>query len=214
MARVTPPPGATGLFQLRLPFEAKPTLSYTVGAIRSFAEMISQGDDPMKMVYTPNQLTQADYAADQEAGAYVITLMTPSQLPLYVPDTYIVSYPNMGTVPHSEVVLCVPLGILPDTYDLTRAIQACQNAVEDDCGITTVVTAATIPTVDVVTQAQAVAAQAARAAAIKNKTTYYSQTLFLQEQIVNYKANEAAFIQLIEQLQDRIDELEGSAPGT
>jgi len=214
MARVTPPPGASGLFQLRLPFEAKSTLSYTVGALRSFDEMISQGDDPLKMVYTPNQLTEADYAADVEAGAYVITLMNPTQKPLYVPDTYIVSYPNMGTVPHSEVVLCVPLGILPDTYDLTRAIQACQNAVEDDCGITTVVTAATIPTVDAITQAQAVAAQAARAAAIKNKTTYYTQTLFLQEQIVNYKANEAAFIELVESLQARIDELEGSAPGS
>lgn len=214
MARVTPPTGIEGLFILTPPFEAKSTISYRVGAQRTFEQMIAEGDDPMKLVYTPAGLTTAEYEADKVAGAWIIVLISDSQKPIYVPDTYIESYPDMDIVPHSEVVLCVNLGILPDAYDLTRATQATQTAVEADTGIRATVTVATMPTVDAITQAAAAAAALARQAAITNRTTDQAKVVFLQEQVEALKVSEQALILLAEQLQARIDELEGSAPGS
>lgn len=214
MARVTPPLGSTGLFSLRLPFLANPTLAYHVGAVQTFEECTTRNFDVMAKVYTPAGLTPADYQTDVEAGAAIVTLLTPTKLPLYVPDTYIDNYPNMGIAPHSWTVASVNLGILPDGYDATRLTQAVQQAVSDYIGVNSVVTIATTPTTDAITQAGAAAAAAARLAAITNRTTPYAQVLTLQAQIVNYQANEATYLQLIVQLQDRIAELEGSAPGS
>lgn len=212
MARITPPPGAAGLFILRLPFVTSPTLSYRVGAIRFIDEMISQGDDPFQIVYVPRGLTDADYQADIKAGAAIISLLTDSQKPIYVPDTYIESFPNMGIVPHSHMIATVSLGILPDNYDLTRATTAIQEALIADVGIEASVKFVSMPTVDVVTQAAAAAAALARQGAITNKNTTYAEKLELQQQNADLRQSNDTLIELAEQLQARIDELEGSPP--
>jgi hypothetical protein len=213
MARITPPLGARGLFVLRAPFNAKATVVYRVTGERSFEDLINRGVDPMKLVYDPVSLVEADYQADVAAGAAIITLMSDSEKAIYVPDTYIDSYPNMGVVPHSWMVATVDLGILPDSYDLTRLTQSVKQAVSDYIGVESTVSVATIPTTDAVTQEQAVADAAARSAAIAIRTTPYAENLVLMAQIEAYKTAQATMIATIEALNDRIKDLEGSAPG-
>jgi len=202
MARITPPVGVTGLFILRAPFVAVATVAYHTGADRTFEEMISRGLDPVKMVYEPVGLTDTEYQADVAAGAHVITLLSETQKPLYVPDTYIESYPNMGVVPHSWVVLTVSMGMLPDSYDLTRAVNAVKRAVSDDTGVESDVTIATAPVTQAITQEQYVENTAARNAAIVNRSTDYTDKLALQAQVDQLKQQNQELIAMIEQLQN------------
>jgi hypothetical protein len=214
MARVTPPIGSEGLFQLRLPFTVNPNLSYRVGGLEEFSELTGRGFDVFKEVYDKAGLTQQNYQDDLAAGAVLVTLTNVSVKPVFVPDTYVDSYPNMGVVAHNWVVATASCGMLPATYDTTRLTQAIQQAVADDIGVSPTVTIAVAPTTDAVTQTQAAAASAARLAAIKNNSTPYAQILKLQEQVTTLQNAEATYIELIETLQAKVDELEGSAPGT
>lgn len=214
MARLTPPVGAKGLFTLRLPFEANPTTVYQVSSQRSFADLINRNIDPIALAYTPAGLGDAEYQADLAEGAFIITLLSDSQKAMYVPDTYIDSYPNMAIVPHSHVVAVVSCGILPDTYDTTRLEAAISKAVSDDTGVESTVSIAVVPTTDAITQEQYAANLNARLAAIKNRSTDYADKLVLQTQLESASNQTAEMVLLIEQLQARIAELEGSAPGS
>lgn len=214
MARVTPPTGTEGLFLLRLPFEVSPSISYRVGAQREFEELVTRGFDVVKEVYTPAGLTAQDYENDKAAGALLIVLTSKTSKPVYVPDTYIESYPNMEIVPHVWLIASVSIGMVPQTYDTTRLSQSIQQAVADDIGVSPQVTIAVAPTVSAVTQTQAAAAASARLAAIKNKSTAYATILKLQAQIDDLQQAAQGYIEFIEEQQRRIDELEGSAPGT
>jgi hypothetical protein len=214
MARITPPLGTKGLFSLRIPFTALANIVYRVGAERTFEEMISQGLDPMALVYTPVGLSTTDYDADKVAGAAVITLLSDTQKPLYVPDTYIDSYPNMDVVPHQRVVMAADLGMLPDTYDFTRAMAAYGKAISDDIGVVPTIMLCVAPTADAITQEQYVQNLAARNAAIKNRTTDYAKVLVLQDQVASLTQSNAELVTVIEQLQQVIIDMGGTPPGT
>lgn len=212
MAKVTPPMEAKGLFILRLPFKATPTVAYWVGAHRSFDDLIAQGEDPMELVYTPVGLDAAAYAADKAAGAYILTLFSATEKPIHVPDTYVESYPDMGVIPHSWMVVSASCGMLPDTYDTAALTQAVSDAITEHCGIPAQVFVARAPVTSAITQAQYVQNLNARQAAITNRDSVYATNLALTTALANERANSATLIELIEQLQARIAELEGTPP--
>lgn len=213
MARLTPALGAKGLFSLRLPFVATATVVYRVGAEQTFEDMIKRGLDPQKVVYDPVGLSSVDYANDQAVGAAIITLLSDTELPKYVPDTYIDSYPNMGVIPHSRVVMAADLGMLPDTYDLTRAQQAYAKAISDDIGVAPTIVLCVAPVADAITQEQYVQNLNARNAAIKNRTTDYALLLQARDQIAALTQSNEQLIEIIEEQQRIIDDLNGTAPG-
>lgn len=214
MARLTPPLGSSGLFSLRLPFVATGTVVYRVGAEQTFEDMLKRGLDPMKVVYEPVGLSTVDYANDQAVGAAIITLLSDTELPKYVPDTYIDSYPNMGVVSHSRVVMAADMGMLPDTYDLTRAQQAYAKAISDDTGVAPTIVLCVAPVGDAITQEQYVQNMNARNAAIKNRTTDYALLLQARDQVAALTQSNAELIAMIEAQQKIIDDLQGTAPGT
>lgn len=180
MARVTPPMYAKGLFQLREPFVATSTVQYTVSAIRTFEEIRAKGDDPLALVYLPKSLTQADYQADVAQGAAVITLLSATEKPLYVPDTYILSYPNMGVVPYSWLVASLSLGMLPDSYDTSLLEEKLKGVVSDFIGVQPTVNIGRAATNRAVTDDEHVQLTATRQAAIKARDTDYAQASALQ----------------------------------
>lgn len=185
MARVTPPMYAKGLFQLRDPFAATPTVQYTVSAIRTFEEIRAKGDDPLALVYLPRQLTAVEYQADVAAGAAVITLLSATEKPLYVPDTYILSYPNMGAVPYSWLVASASLGMLPDSYDTNLLAEKIKGVISDFIGVESTVNIGRAPTTSAVTDDEHVQLTAARQAAIKNRSTDYASVAQLQQVVAS-----------------------------
>lgn len=212
MARITPPMEVEGLFILRSPFKATPTVAYRVKAHRSFEDLIDQGEDPMELVYKPAGLDETKYAEDKAAGAFVVSLFSKTEKVIHVPDTYIESYPDMGIVPHSWMTCCASLGMLPDTYDTTALAQAVSDAISEHVGVPAEMFIARAPVTSAVTQTQYVQNLNARQAAIRNRDSTYAENLKLTKDLETERANNATLLELVEQLQARIAELEGTPP--
>lgn len=213
MARITPPMDIEGLFVLRHPFVATPNVEYKVKAHRKFVDIINQGLDPMALVYTPVGLTEADYAADDLAGATIISLHSATEKVIHVPDTYIDSYPDMGVIPHSWVVVSVSAGMLPDVYATDALEDVLKTAVSDHTGVDATVFVSRAPVLTAITQEQYAQNLAIRTAAIKNRNTTYSENIRLAGVVDTLTQANQELIELVESLQARIEELEGVSPG-
>ena len=98
MAKITPPLLAKGRYTVRAPFEVKETSIYTCIALRKFEDIVELGEDVYQTYYQPFGLTTAVYQLDVRAGAVIVTLQDPYGEVLYIPDTYILTYPNMGDI--------------------------------------------------------------------------------------------------------------------
>jgi hypothetical protein len=194
MARITPPLRIKGVFSLRAPFSAKPGVAYTVQAIRSFEEIRARNSDPMTLVYGPAGLLKVHYDEDVAAGAAIVTLMSASEAPIYVPDTYIDSYPDMGNIEYSHLIASVSLGPLPSTFDTTLLKSQIANVVAGTIGVAPTVhigVAALNELVSSETHAQLVAA---RKGAITIDNTDRSRALRAEDTV----AKQALHIQTLE----------------
>lgn len=201
MVFLTPPIGTRGIYRLRSPFLADPSTSYTCSAIRTFREMISQGDDPYAIAYEPAGLSEERYRTDSESGALMITLLAEGKHSIYVPNAYIEVYPNMGVIPHHWVVATISCGMLPETYDVTRIKEAIATAVSDYTGVEAVVEMAVMSTSDAITEEQYVQNLAAREAAIKYRSTDYADKLALEGRLAQALEQNEQLIQMVELLQ-------------
>lgn len=120
--RRTPPLLARGIYQLKAPFNASPTKVYICYAIRSFKDLYELGTDVFSEFYSPVGLTQSEFSVDRDEKATIVTLISEDNQIIYVPDTYILSFPDMGEVSYQRVILSVDFGILPDylSFDYTE----------------------------------------------------------------------------------------------
>lgn len=171
MARNTPAPGLKGPFLLRAPFETAADLEYTVTAVRSFAEIRARNSDPFLLVYDPVKLTDADMQADIAEGAAIVVLATRTGELTYVPDTYITSYPYMGSIPYSHLIVSASLGMVSDDTDITLVQQVVASAISDFIGIEPTVFVTRGEVNDAITEERHIQLTISRQAAIKNRET-------------------------------------------
>lgn len=114
----TPPLFATGRWVLDSPFSVPANAVYTCKAVRSFDDLKARGIDPYEQFYLPKGISRDDFENDVRNVANIVTLMSDTHPLLYVPDTYIKSYPDTTTVPYRHVVLSMSLGAIPDSLVL------------------------------------------------------------------------------------------------
>lgn len=196
MARLTPSLGTKGLFELRAPFELVPGVEYHVAAVRSLEEVRVLDTDPLTRIYLNNGLSKTDYESDRVAGASIVTLLAVNQAPVYVPDTYIVSFPSNDMVPYSRLVLTSNLGPLPTDFDTSLIEAKVKAALSDILGVEPPVRFGQLPFTGVITHDQHKALQTARAAAIKNRTTDHAKVLDYETLIFEQRER----IQMLEQM--------------
>lgn len=171
MIKVTPSLGAKGVFILKEPFYANPSVDYWVSAIRSFQDMQSNPGNFIEDIYIANGLTQENYEQDSLANANIITLMAVNQSPIYVPDTYILSIPSSDIIPYKYFVASVELGAMSASYDLSYILDALKNTTKEYIGVDAVVEAHVLPFDSIVSISQHESIETARKAAILiNKT--------------------------------------------
>lgn len=196
---LTPPINVTGLYTLSGPWaqDVVPNTPYTNIAVRKFADIIRKGEDPYGLYYYPKQLTPADYQRDSNAGECIVTLRSAGGQFIYVPTSYILSYPNQSGVPYAVVVLGVNLGAIPNTADLSAIRQKIADVVHDYYGVTPTIQQAVISEVVTKSAGDHAAIEAARQAEIVERQTDYSKLLTAQQTI-------AAQAQVIQQLQNYI----------
>lgn len=200
MARLTPGIGIHGAFLLKAPFTTEPDLEYTVKALRSFAEIKARNNDPLKLVYVPVGLSQADMQLDVNEGAIIVVLSTTTGVLLYVPDTYIISYPHMGAVPYSHLIASVSLGMLPDSLDVTNIKQVIASAVSDYIGVEAEVFITRGEVTDMITEDRHVQLTISREAAIKTRETDRAKALRLAAELLAANEKLAEYEAIIEAL--------------
>ena len=125
--RITPPFGVTGIWKLREPYRAKPAKTYTCVAIRSFVELELININIHYNYYAPHELGQDIYRRDLALGASLVVLLGTDGERIYVPDTYIESYPDLDIGNFRRFILSCELGTLPintATDHLNSAISA------------------------------------------------------------------------------------------
>lgn len=195
MASLIPPIGTKGVYQLTSPFsdQLDATILYTCAAIRSFTDIGNQGGDVYARYYSVNNLTKDEYERDRKANVAIITLISDTTAPIYVPSSHIASFPSSDAVPYSRVVLGVELGLLPDKLDLTFLQKAVAATVSDTIGVEPTVNVAVAASTGVVDNAKHLSLVANREAAINNRTTDHAKVVSLQTELDSSKERIAAY---------------------
>jgi len=186
MSRIkrTPPIDTKGRYTLIAPYVADATKVYTCRAIRSFDDVYEQGEDVFPEYYENVGLDITVFNEDADTGANIITIMDDDGGVIYVPDTYIESYPMMGNVTYSHTVISVSLGAIPDYIDLEFTKTQILNVITDLVNPPTkVVNVNKAPSVGLVTPADHEVAEANRTASIVYRTTDYARVLQLEAKV-------------------------------
>lgn len=186
MAKRTPPLYASGKWTLRSPWVAAPDVNYVCHAIRTFEDIEKMGENVYERYYKP-YITDGSthdskvwlFSKEKQEYPNIVTLISNDNRIIYVPDTFIVSFPDSSEFKYNQVVLAVPLGILPDKFDTSHIIQAVKDKVNTMLGINinplvSVASLTSNPTLE-----EHLALEANRAAAIKNVES--TETLLVQE---------------------------------
>ncbi len=170
----TPPIFAKGRWILRLPFIANPTKIYTCIAIRSFADVYKLGQDVYRVFYLTMGVTDGgtvaglpfNFIAEQQLKPNSITLQADDGETIYVPDTFIQRFPDMGDVKYSHLILSVSLGAVPDYLNLEEIKDAVAQTIASRFGFVPQVREHRAPSTDNPTPAQHEAIEAARLASL------------------------------------------------
>lgn len=172
-----PAVGTKGRFILKTPFDAamQPNTLYTLTAVRKFDEIETFGQNIFEQFYKPFQLTEADLNRDRSSGAMIITLMTLNAPPLYVPTSYVHSFPDLNYRPYNQYIVVLSLGPMADDTLFDSVIQGIKNTTSEFLGVDPEVHIAFTPLSDVITPEQHANLEATRQAAITNRTTDYAR---------------------------------------
>lgn len=135
VAKHTPSLYATGKYEVLAPWSLKPNAIYRCIAIRSFEDIYKLGKDVYSSIYEPMGLIDKsidasstfDFDVEASYQPNIITLQDTNGAVIYVPDTYIKSYPLSSDITYEHIVLSVSLGALPSNLDVTEV----KNAVKD-----------------------------------------------------------------------------------
>lgn len=185
LAKKTPPIGARGRYILTYPWQANPAKLYTCLAIRSFADIYKQGQDVYNLFYKAMGLENDQsiggeifqFASEALLKPNMITIRSDDGETIYVPDTFIQSFPSMGEVKYSHMVLSLSLGPIPDYVSLAALKDAIADTVRDNIGVVPTVREHVAPSTDNPTPEQHEALETARLAAISMSLTDYAKWL-------------------------------------
>lgn len=139
-----PAMNAKGRFELKEPFSCKPDVIYEVTAIREFSDLYYQGVDVYREYYVPAGLlngveykgTTFNFNEEVIQFPSIVTLEGTDRTIIYVPSTYIVSFPEVSEAEtYSRLIMSVDLGALPDNLDLSGVIKEVNDMVSKRVGI-------------------------------------------------------------------------------
>lgn len=185
---VTPPINATGVYTLYTPFATVPGVIYRCSAIRSFAELVKHGIDVYAVYYLPLNIDDDTYKIDVGLSASIITLVSGAGEEIYVPNTYLESYPGDSGILYSRKVVVIELGMMPDTVSVDHVLPLLADTIHKNVGVTSAPQVATVPYPGSVTHDEHIQLEASRRASILNYTT-------LAEDNVKLTATNAALLE-------------------
>ena len=151
--RITPTINTVGVFKVEKPFFVESNRVYEVVAIREFDDIWLQGGDVYEEYYKPNGLSEEIYERDVKLNATIITLKSKVGN-VYIPDTFIESFPTLGYLNYKHVILSVDIGAVSDDTNLDALIDDLKELASKHGGITATVKKHTAPTTNALTRAE------------------------------------------------------------
>lgn len=198
MAGRTPPLYTTGQWKVDAPFAVVAEGVYTCKAIRSFDEIKAGGVDPFKTYYEPLGITKADYDKDVVNQANIVTLMSDAHPLVNVPDTYILSYPDLTVVPYRHMVLSLSLGAVPDTLVLDHTLTKLEEMVSSTLGINATAQLHQVGYIDKgFSYEQHTVLEANRLSRLEETTTDYGRVQELKDKLQKANEQNAVLVQLL-----------------
>jgi hypothetical protein len=133
-----PQVNSKGVIKLAAPFVTVVTanIPYTIAAVRRLSDFATSGLDPFALYYEPAGLSQEIFENDVKAGVCIISLQSPSDEWVYVPNSYLLAMPDAAGVAYSNKVVAVNLGALPDDLSLDYFKTALAELAHDLLGVT------------------------------------------------------------------------------
>lgn len=181
---LTPPIGSSGIFKLTGPFNAvlQSQVSYTCDAVRKMSDILKLGIDPHREYYQPHGLTYQQYEDDLQRGECIVSLRSNGGHWVYVPTSYIASYPDANGIPYTALILGINIGAVPHYLDLSQVKQRIVDLVKETIGVTSTVTQVAISQTKNLPQADHNAVEAARLANITSTKTDRAMYLEMKAQ--------------------------------
>lgn len=204
---------AKGSFEAYPPFDSvvSPAAFYTVQSVVTPSQMLARKVDLFKTVWEPAGATEADYQqqlnALQNLDGAIIILSSKNGPDVYVPSTYIKSYPLVDGVIYEHLCIITDCGAVPPAFKdlLNSGVDHFNNYMKDNYGLTNPrTTLGTIQTRGYVPKEQAEAWENTRQQQIKNDP---SDLIRLNNALATI-AQQAAYITELE------DALKAKATGT
>ncbi len=132
MAKMTPPLNAEGRFVVTTPYTLNSNILYKCIAIREFDDIEQKGENVYERYYEAYGRVdgQDGFSFSNEVAlqAEIVTLKGQDGSYVYVPTTYITSYPDLSEIKYHHVILSVSLGPLPETFDTAAVVTQVRNA--------------------------------------------------------------------------------------
>ena len=192
-----PPIGTRGRYSLKAPFTLVPNQISPCGAIRYFKDVENHGENVFESYYKQLNIESSVYNNDRQNYEAIITLLSDAYPPVYVPSSFILSYPDQANRAYQLVVMSAMMGPLPAALDLTFAKQQMSTQLAAIVGVPVTVNLAIAPSSDVVTPEQAELLEATRQAAITNSTTDYAKLLAAQARITLLEDEKAVLVKIL-----------------
>lgn len=122
MSYLVPSVTTKGTFKLKEPLQnlLGVQIVYECTSIQTFGNVISSGKDPFKAYYEPLELPSSDYDIHSKEIVHIVTLTDSSGRKYHIPSAYIESFPGLGGVPYTSIVMGLKLGAIPDQMDLSQ----------------------------------------------------------------------------------------------
>jgi len=158
-------------------------MTYTCIAIRSFTDLANAGIDVYNTFYQPVGLDLTTFNTDSQNGVPIVALAGSDSNIVYIPGSYITGTPDQSGVIYQNVVLAVPLGLLPKGLDTSNLITSINGVVQSMIGVTANATAVITPLSETVTQAAAATIEAGRQGQITNASSDHA--MYLQQVALN-----------------------------
>lgn len=194
---IVPPLNTKGRFVLRTPWVADPAKVYTVIGLRTFLELVSSSVDIYKNYYEPMKVEREKYEEDYKEQATLVILYNEEGGMLFVPSTYVQSFPTQSVPNYANYVLSALLGPFRTDYDFGFTVQKAKESLSDTLGFEPEVF------IDVIGEAQPMSVENAevleanRQAAIKDRKSAYARNLELEAEAEDLRQQIAALQSVI-----------------
>jgi hypothetical protein len=196
---VVPPLNATGLYTVTAPFKLQPGAAYQCIATREFRDLSNNNIPVWERYYSPYGLSKEQYQTDVNNGVVLVTLFSDDYGAVYIPSSFIESYPDLSGVRFRHRIASVSLGAIPDTLPLEDFQKKLSELASDVVGIEPTVIIHSVELSDAVSSDDALRFEQARQARIKDRDTTYAQLTAARKEIDTLRAENALLQEMLDQ---------------